>query len=170
MCVSSTAVRLEPLCTAAIILVLMGILDALRLTPFPNIDLEPFAFTFAALILTWGLFRLQIGDIVPVAQASIIERMADGIIVLNAEGRILDLNPMAQDLLGLSDVEYVGDSMAQISVSPGRTCCNGLRRRTEDAIQEVALGNTRAGPSMCELRCCGMDEIPSLDVLSCCGM
>lgn len=128
---------------AAFVITGVSLLDVLRISPFPNLDLEPFAFVVASFILAWGLFRLRIGDIVPVAQASIIEGVTDGIIVLNKEGCILHLNPMGRRLLGLADSDYVGKSLVEV---------NPLWRRllyypgTEDdtKVQEVTLGEPPA--------------------------
>ena len=66
-----------------------------RLTPIPFLDLTPFAFTLSGLAIVWGVIRYHLLDIVPVARDSIIERMADAMIVLDRHRRIADLNPAA---------------------------------------------------------------------------
>jgi PAS domain S-box-containing protein len=83
------------------------------LNPFPHLDLTPFAFTLTGLAMTWGLFHFRLLDIVPVARDAIVESMADGVIVLDAQNRIVDLNPAAQQIIGHRASEAIGQLAAQ---------------------------------------------------------
>jgi PAS domain S-box-containing protein len=76
------------------------------LNPFPHLDLTPFAFTITGLAATWGLFRFQFLDVVPIARDAVIEGMTDGVIVLDRQSRIVDINPTGEEMLeiGLDDV------------------------------------------------------------------
>ena len=76
------------------------------LNPFPHLDLTPFAFTITGLAATWGLFRFQFLDVVPIARDAVIEGMTDGVIVLDRQSRIVDINPTGEGMLeiGLDDV------------------------------------------------------------------
>jgi PAS domain S-box-containing protein len=80
----------------------------------PFTDLAPFAFTFTGLALAWGLFRFRLLDIVPVARDAVIESMRGGVIVLDAQGRIVDLNPAAQQIVGCTASEAIGQPAAQV--------------------------------------------------------
>ena len=88
------------------------------LNPFPHLDLTPFAFTLTGLLVTWGLFRFRLLDIVPVAREAVVESMSDGVMVLDVQNRIVDLNPAAQRIIGRSVAEAIGQPAAQ--VWPGR--------------------------------------------------
>src|SRR5215213_6150024 len=99
----------------AAVLVLSGIAPLsgnavylLKLNPFPHLDLTPFAFTVAGLLWAWGLFHFQLLDIVPVARDAVIESMSDAVLVLDAHGRIVDMNPAAQQILHRSAAELIG--------------------------------------------------------------
>jgi PAS domain S-box-containing protein len=82
--------------------------------PFPNLDLAPFAFTITGLALAWALFRFRLFDIVPVARSAVIESMSDGVIVLDAQNRIVDLNPAARIIAGRRAASLIGQSAAAI--------------------------------------------------------
>ncbi len=69
-------------------------------SPIPGLDLTPFAFTLAGLVWFWGLFRVRLLDLVPVARETLIERMQDGVLVVDNRGRIVDHNAAAQRLIG----------------------------------------------------------------------
>ncbi|MBD2124261.1 histidine kinase N-terminal 7TM domain-containing protein [Trichocoleus sp. FACHB-262] len=79
---------------------LANALYLLRLNPFPHLDLTPFAFTVTGAATAWGLFRFRLLDIVPVARDAVIESMSDGVMVLDLQNRIVDLNPAAQQMIG----------------------------------------------------------------------
>ncbi len=66
----------------------------------PGWDLTPVFFAISGIILTWNFARLQFIYLVPVARDRAIERMRDGVLVLDELNRIVDINPGAKKLLG----------------------------------------------------------------------
>lgn len=84
------------------------------LNPFPQLDLTPFAFTLTGLITAWGLFRFKLFDITPVAREVIIESLSDGVIVLDMEARIVDINPAAQKIINRSNDEIIGQPAGEV--------------------------------------------------------
>jgi PAS domain S-box-containing protein len=61
--------------------------------PFPQLDLTPFAYNLSGLVLLWGLFRYQLLDIVPIAHDQALDSMREGMLVLDAQDRIVEMNP-----------------------------------------------------------------------------
>ena len=78
------------------------------LSPIPNMDLTPFAFTISGLALGWSLFRFRFLDIVPVARRVVVDNLQDGVIVLDAQHRVADLNLSAQQIVGYDAKEAIG--------------------------------------------------------------
>lgn len=76
--------------------------------PFPGLDLTPFCFTLTGLAFAWGLFRLNLFNLLPVARSAVIENMPDGVIVLDAGDQVMDVNPAARKTLGVESTEIVG--------------------------------------------------------------
>ena len=68
----------------------------------------------AALATAWSLFRFRLFDLVPVARAAVLEHMQEGVIVLDAQRHIADVNLEAQRLLGLTAAQVVGRPAAQV--------------------------------------------------------
>jgi PAS domain S-box-containing protein len=109
-----------------------------KISPFPNLDLTPFAFTLAGLLWAWGLFHYHLLDIVPVAREAIIESMTDAVIVLDARGRIVDVNPAAERILRRRAAEAIGYPARQILAAR-----SDLVERYRDAAEvqdEIILG------------------------------
>ncbi|MEL6816054.1 MAG: diguanylate cyclase, partial [Cyanobacteria bacterium J06598_3] len=72
----------------------VGTLYILECVP-PGISLLPMSFLVTGLIYFTSLFRFRLFDLRPIARDTLIERMNDSVLVLDNEGRILDMNPAA---------------------------------------------------------------------------
>jgi PAS domain S-box-containing protein len=106
------------------------------------VDMTPFAFTVAGAAMAWGLFRLQWLDIVPVARDAVIESLSDGVIVLDAQGRIVDLNPTAEGIIGCTAAQAIGQPVVRV-LAPWIDLVERYRDVTE-AHDEIALGEGEA--------------------------
>jgi PAS domain S-box-containing protein len=82
-------------------------------TDFP-LDLTPMGFTITGLALSWALFRFRLLDIVPIARDAVIENLRDGVIALDLQNRIVDLNPSVRAILGDAKGSLVGRPLADI--------------------------------------------------------
>ncbi|NTU74771.1 MAG: hypothetical protein HGA86_01455, partial [Anaerolineaceae bacterium] len=69
------------------------------LNPFPGLDLTPFAFTITGILIASSIFRYQLFDIMPVAYDALFLHMGSGALVLDAQNRLVDINPVGQSLL-----------------------------------------------------------------------
>ena len=79
--------------------------------PFELVDL---ASNFICLIYFVALFHFRLFNVVPVARNRAIEQMRDGMLVLDAETRIADLNRAAQELIGVARSKVIGRKAAQV--------------------------------------------------------
>jgi PAS domain S-box-containing protein len=91
-----------------------SILDVFGLNPFPHFRPTSLAFVVTSLTVAWNLDRLQKEDIVPVARGTVVESMSDGVIVLDKQNRIIDLNPAAQNLFQGAVSEIIGQPVKQV--------------------------------------------------------
>ena len=82
-----------------------------NLDVFGVLDPTPFAFTISGLVFAWGLFRYRLFDITPLARATVLEGMSDGVIVMDPQHRIIDVNPAAASILGASADQAVGRAL-----------------------------------------------------------
>ena len=63
------------------------------------VDLTPLFFIVTGLVAGWAILRLGLLAVVPVARDQVVETMTDGVLVTDAVGRVIDLNPAARALL-----------------------------------------------------------------------
>jgi len=66
----------------------------------PHLDLTPYAFTATGLLISWGLFRYHLLDLAPVARDFLMENLADAVMVMDMQNRLVDFNPAARELFG----------------------------------------------------------------------
>lgn len=77
-----------------------------------HIDPTPLTMPVFALPLAVSLLRFHFLDMMPVARERIFEAISDGVVVVDAGGRVLDANPAATSLLGI-DPESIGRPLAE---------------------------------------------------------
>jgi len=91
-----------------LLLFIMNALYIFKIGPVSRYDLTPVSAGVSGLIIAWGIFRYRLFDIVPVARENIIENMDDGLIVLDAQNRIADMNRTAKTIFGSPSVRAIG--------------------------------------------------------------
>lgn len=60
-----------------------------------GMDPTPLLFTAMGVVYAYGLFWYRLFDLVPVARDALVEHMQDGVIVIDAQNRVVDVNPSA---------------------------------------------------------------------------
>ncbi len=83
------------------------------LNPLPGADNTPFSFTVTAVAFAFALGKYRLLDLVPVARDSLVEKMTDGLLVIDTQNRIVDMNPAAQGLLTI-DAKTLGKSVKEV--------------------------------------------------------
>jgi PAS domain-containing protein len=73
------------------------------LNPWPGLDLIPLSFTATGVLLLLALWRFRLLDLAPVALRQLFAGMTDGLLVLDAQDRVVDINPAARQLFGVED-------------------------------------------------------------------
>ena len=77
----------------------------------PAIDPTAFMFGVSGMAMGWAMFRGHFLELVPVARETLLLQLRDGVIVLDRHNQILDVNPAAEHLLGVSINEAIGQQL-----------------------------------------------------------
>jgi len=120
-----------------------GLLTVLGLLPLPvpHLDISPLTFAVGFTVIAWGTLRFHLLDMLPIVREMVIESITDGMVVLDAQNRIADLNPAAQHILGISATQALGRNAAEALrawpdlIGAGR---NGSSVRGEISVGEGA--------------------------------
>lgn len=125
------------------------------LTPLPYYDLTPVGFAFSGLVLALTLRRFRLSDVLPVAHAAVLQSIQDGMIVLDAQGRVLDYNPAAVALLPCPSELRVGQPLAQACPELGAA----LEQMDQAGqVRREVLWENGSGPRFCELSLSRLSE------------
>ena len=75
-------------------------------------DLTPALFTLSVLVLSCGLLRVRIFNLVPVARHALVENMNDGLLLLDNDDHVVDINGSACRLIGLPKSRILGKPLS----------------------------------------------------------
>ena len=103
---------------ALIVPTFANIVQVSGLNPF-KVDITPAFFGLSAVVLTAGIFYYHLFDVVPIARSVIIQEMKAGMIVLDNEGRFLDINRAAQKMFNIVSEKIIGRNIEdELSTAP----------------------------------------------------
>lgn len=93
---------------------------AFVLRPFPGLvkDFTPLGYAAAALLFFIALFYKDLFLLVPVERAQVVERLAEGVLVLDTKGVLVDANPAAMRMLGIGE-KSIGRELGGYSPAKG---------------------------------------------------
>ncbi len=86
-------------------------------SPLPGFNIGPLANATVVFVYWFGLSRLHLFDLKPVAHSIILERMTDAMLIVDNSGRVVDLNPAARVLLPAGMQDAIGQPLS--SIFPG---------------------------------------------------
>ncbi len=87
---------------------LANVMSSLDVTPFAQFNATPVAVSLSAWTLVLGVLRFELLDLRPVARTLVVETMRDAVVVADAHGQVVDINPAAQRLLGVPAAALIG--------------------------------------------------------------
>ena len=106
--------------------------------PFSKVDPTPLAFAITGVAFSWGLSRFQLLDILPIAHETIFKSMVDGVIVLDRQHRIMELNPVAQHVIKHTRSDAIGQPLSLVLT--GQAGLLELQPEITEAQTEIVLG------------------------------
>jgi PAS domain S-box-containing protein len=93
-----------------------NIIYVFNLVPLPRKDLTPVMFAVSGIAIVFGLMRFRLFTVVPFARKFLIQQLRDGIMVFDADNRLIDINPAAAEILALNKYA-VGRTAGNLSES-----------------------------------------------------
>ena len=92
----------------------VNIIDMSGIFGFIHVDSVVLAFGVSGLAFLPAMFRYRLLDLTPVAWAAVVRGMDDAVFVIDRPGRIVELNPAAERLLGRKPHEVLGAEAARV--------------------------------------------------------
>ncbi|SMO88408.1 sensor histidine kinase [Halorubrum cibi] len=86
----------------ALIPLALNVFEALSLPPFGTgpVNLTPVSLSLSTACFGVAMFRYRLLDLTPIASRVVVSEMDDGVVVVDADGTIVDVNPAAEAVVG----------------------------------------------------------------------
>ncbi len=88
--------------------ILTKILSLAAFTLILNLEPPLISFAITGLLLVYSIYHFKLLDIIPIPRDDVVENMSDGWMVLDLNNRIVDLNPAAEALVGVTREKAFG--------------------------------------------------------------
>ena len=130
--------QVRALVLALVLPILAGYLNV----PMPDLPVRliPVAISLGGLLVVWSFMRYRLLELTPIARDVILESMQDGVLVLDAENRVLDVNQTAVSFFNISTRQMIGQPIDQLVDNWGRLA--GRLMRPERQGQLVVNGRS----------------------------
>jgi diguanylate cyclase (GGDEF)-like protein/PAS domain S-box-containing protein len=79
-----------------------------------ELDLAPVAFSLSGVMYVYAMLRYQFMDLLPVARERLIENMSDGVLVLDDQNRIVDINPIMKNFIAVEPSILLGRDVSEL--------------------------------------------------------
>jgi len=134
---SQGALRLGPLYRYQYRLILVAsilpwaanIFNELSFGESKHLDFAPLTFGLSGIIYVFAILRTRFMDLIPVARSHLIENMRDGVMVLDAQNRVVDINPAMELFLEKQPAYYLGQNAFEVF--------DGWLQKTDSLWEEV---------------------------------
>ena len=80
--------------------------------PHPHLDWTSLAFGITCAVYAWGLLQLHLLTLTPLARRTLLEERRDGVLVVDLDNRIVDLNPAVEQVAGLPRTALAGQPLS----------------------------------------------------------
>lgn len=109
--------------------------------PWLKINYDPLGFVLSSLIFAWALFFYHLLDLAPIARRVLVDNLPDGMIVLDNQNRIVDINPAAKFIFGTSPEQVIGKPITNLI--PSLSKIRAKLARETDGQAEINLAREK---------------------------
>ncbi len=85
--------------------------------PAPGLDIVPMSVVLSSMLFFYGILYFKFLDLAPIAREALVEELSDGILALDSQGRIQEINPAAMRYLGIGNTKARGMEVSSVNVT-----------------------------------------------------
>jgi PAS domain S-box-containing protein len=105
--------------------------------PIAGLDITPASIMISGILSAYAILNIRFLDLVPVARETLVETLPDGILVLDGQNRIQDINGAALSFLGIRNKDIIGFPAISTGSSEAQLMNAVIDHETDDKTQEV---------------------------------
>lgn len=122
--------------------ILANIVYVFKIIPGLQKDYTPISFAIASVAFIFGMLRYRLFDLHPIARDMVFNGLSDAVFVLDEHNRVIDANPAALSLVGLSQDKVIGQT-ARTVFAPWMELMERFAEETEMRT-EISVGEGQA--------------------------
>ncbi len=116
-------------------------LNAVFLAEIVEFDTTPLGFVFMCAFFAVAIVKYRFVDLSPIARQKVIDNVRDGMIVVDTDSRIIDVNPAASEMLRVEG-SVIGQTVETVlTLSASKAAYEALTASPEPSEQTVELGD-----------------------------
>jgi signal transduction histidine kinase len=112
-------------------------------SPVPALDLTPFSITLSGVLAGYAILYSRLLNLVPVAREMLVEILPDGIMVLDSQNRIQDINEAAISFLGIRKKNIIGSEAGSLEAAVSPLLNTTIHKNPFDQIEVVENNDTK---------------------------
>lgn len=109
--------------------------------PIRGLDITPVSIILSGILAAYSILNIHFLDLVPVARETLVETLPDGILVLDGQNRIQDINGAALSFLGIRNKNIIGFQAQSAGASVTQLLNAVIDHETTDQIEEIRSNN-----------------------------
>lgn len=109
--------------------------------PVRGLDITPVSIILSGILAAYSILNIHFLDLVPVARETLVETLPDGILVLDGQNRIQDINGAALSFLGIRNKNIIGFQAQSAGASVTQLLNAVIDHETTDQIEEIRSNN-----------------------------
>jgi PAS domain S-box-containing protein len=106
--------QLSVVLAASALPVTVSLLTTVFGSSVPPVDLTPVSFGLSSIAVLVGFYRYQLFDVTPIARDVVVGELRDGAVVVDNAGRIVELNPRAEQVFGADERALIGRPLVEV--------------------------------------------------------
>ena len=111
--------------------------------PVPGLDLVPFTMILSGMLLVYAILYFRFLDLAPVARETLVETLTDGILALDGQNRIQDVNAAALSFLGIQNKSIIGNPVGSSGASVTELLYAAVSTEPVDQVEILQNGKTK---------------------------
>ncbi len=111
---SSQRVQIFILAPLILLIIIPNFLHILGWEAVEPYDPTPLAIAIAGLIFIISIYYYKFIEVMPVAHAQVFQRIPSGVIILDGQNRVLEVNPKAEQIFGVTQLKIAGTNVLKL--------------------------------------------------------
>ncbi len=127
------------LAVGALTPILANVIYVSNIIPGMQKDYTPISFALASIAFIFGMLRYRLFDLHPIARDMVVSGLSDAVFVLDAQNRVVDVNPSALKVLDQRQDKIIGQA-ARVVFAPWKDLMERFAEETE-LRTEISVGS-----------------------------